>query len=162
MSNPGVAPLDPNTPVGQLRALVGDTQYVPLVPPVTGQGDYNVWSDHSLAAVLATQGGSALRAAGSLYLQLAAEYAQSGRSVKTDDLAINTLGRGDTLLKVAQSFFDDATAGDNAAANDFFQIVPFAGRAGRRQVRPEATPWPLPIQPAPTPDTSGDLDGGTP
>lgn len=143
--NPGAVPLDPNSPVGQLRTLVGDTQYQELSPAVPGQGDYNVWSDAALLSMLVLHSGSALRAAGNLYLQLAAEYAQSQRSVKTDDLAINTLGRGDTLLKVAQSFLDEAQAGENAAASDVFQIVPFGGRRsrGRCSCRPEATPRPL-------------------
>ncbi|MBT2484750.1 MULTISPECIES: hypothetical protein [unclassified Microbacterium] len=143
--NPGIAPLDPNTAVGQLRALVGDTQFEPLAPPVDGQGDYYVWSDAALEAVLIPQAGNVLRAAGHLYLQLAAEYAQSQRSIKTDDLAINTIGRGDTLLKVAQSFFDEATAGENAAASDSFLIISPGGRRGRGRCacRPEGTPRPL-------------------
>jgi hypothetical protein len=145
VSNPGAAPLDPTTAVGQLRTLVGDTQFAPLAPPVAGQGDYNVWSDAALESILILQAGNALRAAGNLYLQLAAEYAQSQRSIKTDDLAINTIGRGDTLLKVAQSFLDEAQAGENAAASDVFQIVPFGGRRGRNRCacRPEGTPRPL-------------------
>lgn len=145
MSNPGVAPLDPSTPVGQLRSLVGDTQYVELAPPAAGQGDYNVWSDATLLAILTLHAGNALRAAGNLYLQLAAEYAQTARSIKTDDLAINTIGRGDTLLKVAQSFLDEAVAGENAAASDSFQIISFGGRRGRGRCfcRPEGTPRPL-------------------
>lgn len=161
MPNPGAAPLDPTTAVGQLRVLVGDTQYIPLVPPITGQGDYSVWSDTSLLSILMLQSGNTLRAAGNLYLQLAAEYAQSQRSIKTDDLSINTIGRGDTLLKVAQSFLDEAQAGENAAASDVFQIIPFGGRSGRNgRVRPEATPWP---HPEPTyPSWSSELDGGTP
>lgn len=142
--NPGAAPLDPTSPVGQLRALVGDTQFDALDPAVDGQGDYYVWSDASLAAILALHAGNAQRAAGNLYLQLAAEFAQSGRSVKTDDLAINTLGRGDTLLKVAQSFLDEATATENAASSDTFQIISFGGRRGRGRCscRPEGTPHP--------------------
>lgn len=145
MPNPGIAPLDPNSAVGQLRALVGDTQYDELTPAVAGQGDYFVWSDAALEGVLILQAGSALRAAGNLYLQLAAEYAQSARSIKTDDLAINTIGRGDTLLKVAQSFLDEAQAGENAQASDLFQIVSFGGRRSRNRhaCRPEGTPHPL-------------------
>lgn len=144
MPYPGVAPLDPTSAVGQLRALVGDTQYVDLEPAIAGQGDYNVWSDASLEVVLILHAGNPLRAAGNLYLQLAAEHAQTQRSIKTDDLAINTIGRGDTLLKVAQSFLDEATAGENAAANDSFQIIQFGGRRRRGCFcRPEGTPRPL-------------------
>lgn len=160
--NFGVAPFDPNTAVGQLRALVGDTEFQPLDPPVANRGDYNVWSDTALEAVLILKAGSALRAAGTLYLQLAAEYAQTQRSIKTDDLSINTSGRGDTLLKVAQSFLDEAQAGENAAASEYFQIVPFGGRRGRQgRGRPEATPWPT-YEPECASSSRGSLDGGTP
>lgn len=142
MVNRGISPLDPETPVGALRLLVNDTSSIPLDPAEVGYADYAVWSDDSLAAALAAAGDNPYRAAWSLFLGLAAEYAQSGRSIKTDDLAIDTKGRGADLLKVAQSYLDEAVAGESAAGNDFFQIVPFGGRAGRaRRVRPEATPW---------------------
>jgi hypothetical protein len=143
--NRGASPIDPATPVGALRLLVGDTEGIALTPPEPGFLDYSVWSDDALESVLAAQGDNQLRAAGTLYLQLAAQYTQSGRSIKTDDLALDTKSRGSDLLKIAQAFIDEATANDNAAANDFFQIIPFGGRRGRNQccVRPEGTPHPL-------------------
>lgn len=144
MSYIGASPINPATPAGALRLLVGDTESIPLDPDVPGFADYNQWGDAALEVALAAQGGSQLRAAGTLYLQLAAAFTISGRSIKTDDLAIDTKGRGNDLRAVAQSFFDEATAADNAATNDFFQIVPFAGRAGRAcRTRPEGTPAPL-------------------
>lgn len=143
MSNKGISPIDAGTPVGALRLLVGDTASIPLDPAEDGFADYSVWSDDALLTALATQADNQLRAAGTLYLQLAAQYAQVGRSIKTDDLALDTKGRGGDLLKIAQSFLDEATASDNAAAADFFQIVPFAGRRSTRCVRSEGTPRPL-------------------
>lgn len=144
MPNVGLSPIDINTAVGALRLTVGDTESRPLDPPVTGYADYAVWSDDALAVALFNAGDNTLRAAGNLFRQLAADFAQTGRSIRTDDLQLNTLTRGDTLLKVAQSFFDEAQANENALADDSFLIVPFAGRASRgRTVRPEATPWPV-------------------
>lgn len=142
MTNIGIVPLDPNTPVGALRLIVGDTASTPLDPPVADQGSYAIWSDDALSAALSAAGDNAYRAAGALYLALASEYIQQGRSVKTDDLAIDTRTRGTDLLKVAQSFLAQADADDAAGASDFFQIVPFGGRPGRQRVRPEATPYP--------------------
>lgn len=161
MVNRGASPLNPYSDAGRIRLLVGDTSSEPLDPPEAGFADYAVWSDDALNMAASQSPGSYLRAAGYLFLQLAAEYAQSGKSIKTDDLAINTLGRGTDLLKVAQSFLDEATANENAAANDFFQIVPFAGRAGRTRVRPEGTPWPLPQAPQEWPSAGGGIDGGS-
>lgn len=129
--HPGVTPIDPATPIGGLRTLVGDTASTELDPPVAGQANYGTWSDADLLVALNTYKDSPLRAAGLLYRQLAAQYAQSGRSIKTDDLSIDTRSRGSDLFKTAQSFFDDADKADKAAASDFFQIVPFAGRKPR-------------------------------
>ena len=145
MPNIGATPIDPDEPVGALRFLVGDTDGTPLDPEVVGSPDYAQWSDSALGVALAAQHGNQLRAAGTLYLQLAAAFSISGRSIKTDDLAIDTKGRGRDLHEVAQSFFDEATAADNSAASDFFQIVPFTRRRGRSgcACRPEGAPRPL-------------------
>lgn len=142
MANKGVFPIDPATPAGALRLLVGDTSSIPLDPPEAGFADYAQWSDDALLIALGAQGGNQLRAAGTLYLQLAAESAMTGRSIKTDDLSLDTRGRGNDLRLIAQWFFDEADGSDNTATNDFFQIVPFAGRRGRACVRPEGTPYP--------------------
>lgn len=144
MSNIGTYPIDPTSDIGKLRMLVGDTAATELQPPLPGHGNYAVFSDVTLAVVLGGQGGNQLRAAGTLFLQLAAEYAQTGKSIKTDDLAIDTRTRGGDLRSIAQSFFDQAQDADATDANDFFQIVPFAGRARvNRCIRPEAAPWPM-------------------
>ena len=114
-----------------LRALVRDD-------------DENVFSDEQLEAALLASGDNLVRAAGFAFQALAAEYGQIGKSTRTDDLAIDTRGRGDTLLKVAQSYFDEATAADNAANSDYFTLVPFGGRSRRDACcRPEGTPRPL-------------------
>lgn len=143
MPNVGKYPLDPISSAGQLRILVGDVSAKPLVPDVPGFADFAVFSDADLAAALLASGSSPLRAAGSLYRSLAAQYTMSGRSIKTDDLAIDTRNRGKDLLEVAQSFFDEADSVDAATASDFFQVVPFGGRSPEGRPRVEGSPWPL-------------------
>lgn len=163
MANRGVAPLDPQTPVGQLRALLRDTSFGPLTPPEAGFGNYAVFSDVDLAVYLAQNPDSLNRAAGEAIRSLALEVAAGERSVKTDDLAVDLRGRGKSLMEIAQSFFDDADAAEAASAADFFQVVPFP--ATRQNVRPEGTPYPLPAPPCPAPSpapSTGGLDGGTP
>lgn len=140
MSNRGVSPVDTASEVGQLRLLVGDTSSIPLSPAVSGFADYSQWSDDALQVALTATGGNQLRAAGTLYLQLAAEFSMTSRSIATDDLRLDTKHRGADLLKVAQSFFDQADGADAESANDFFQIVPRA--SSRVCVRPEGTPYP--------------------
>lgn len=140
MPNPGVAPLDSTTAVGQLRAILGDTSYVDLTPPIAGMGDYAVYSDADLVAALTLAKGSILRAAGQLTKRLALQYSAEGRSIKTDDLAIDVRSRGADLLKVAESFIDDADAEDEAELNDYFNIVaPFRAEG---PLHPEGAQWP--------------------
>lgn len=142
--NKGLVPLDPDSTIGQLRVLLRDTSYVELVPAEVGFGGYAVFSDQDLAVYAAQNPDSLHRAAGDAIRSIALEAATGERSVKTDDLAIDLRGRGKSLMEIAQSFFDDADAADGAAANDFFQIVPFAGRSDRNAcVRPEGTPYPF-------------------
>lgn len=145
MPNPGAQPLDANTAVGQLRATLGDTSFIDLDPVVAGQADYAVFSDVVLEAALLQAADSIPRAAGNLVLSLALEYGTKGRSIKTDDLSLDTKGRGADLLAVAKAFFGEADAADLAGAADYFKIVPFAGRAGCGScvVVPEATPTPV-------------------
>lgn len=115
----------------ELRELVRDS-------------DEAVFTDEQLDAALLASGDNLLRAAGHAFQALAAEYAILGKSVRTEDLAIDTRGRGKDLLEVAQSYFDEATAADNAEAEAFFQIVPFGGRSRRGGCcGPEGTPRPL-------------------
>ncbi|MDF2691706.1 MAG: hypothetical protein K0S65_89 [Labilithrix sp.] len=108
-----------------------------------------VFSDTDLGAAISASGGrSALRAAGVAFQSLAAEYALLGRSVRTDDLAIDTRSRGKDLLEVAKSFFDEAAAEDARADGSYVNIVPGRG-ATSRVTRVEGTPWPV----APKPNT---------
>ncbi|MDL5351212.1 hypothetical protein [Microbacterium sp. zg-YB36] len=160
MANKGAYPLDPLSPVGQLRSAVGDTASTPLEPDEPGFASYAVWSDVALEAALNLAGGSVYRAAGDLYTALAAQYAQVGLDITTDDLRLNTSKRGSDFLLIAKNFY--ARADELEGGSDFFQIVPFGGRAGRTFSRPEATPWPvapLPSLPSPalpvTPEPTG-------
>lgn len=118
-----------------------------------------VFTDAALQSALNASGDSLLRAAGIAFQGLAAEYATVGRSIKTDDLAIDTRSRGENLLKVAQSYFAEAAAADEAAADSIFQVV---GRTPRATpffpVVPEGTPWPIPSPLVDGPDLIPDPD----
>lgn len=107
--------------------------------------DSNVFTNAELqAAIDATGDDSILRAAGQAVQSLAMQYALAGKSIKTDDLGLDTTKRGSTLLDVAKSFFDEAAAADAAEADGGFQIVGFSGRpASANAYRVEGSPWPL-------------------
>lgn len=138
MANPGVAPLNPATPVGQVRLNLGDTTYVPLVPPVEGQGDYNNFSDEAIEGFIAAASGNPASATGYGYLQLAAIAASSGSNVVTDDLQVDTSKRATEFRQIAAAWFGrGADADAEAGLNEYFNIVPYGG-----YIHPELSTFP--------------------
>lgn len=126
MANRGVAPLDPNTDVGELRLLIGDTEYVPLVPPEEGIGDYNNFSDDELNGFLTAGGGSITRASGYAYLRLAALSAAGAISWRSDDLAVDTKLIASEYRLLARIAFEQADNEDDLLASGFALDFPFS------------------------------------
>lgn len=117
--NDGLSPLDPATEVGQFRALLGDTQATPYEPPVTGRGNYEMFSDLELEGFLAAAG-SLNRAMGNAYLALAGRAATESRSIKDFDLSIDTTKRAADLRLVALQWLTMADREDAAQQDAFF------------------------------------------
>lgn len=139
MVNRGVVPLNPNTPVGQMRVRAGDTKYVDLEPPEEGFGDYTLLSDLEIEAFLALSA-SPTWAIYEAYLQLATTAALESRSIKDYDLAVDTTKRSADLRAIAEMWRkraedEDALLGEG----DFFDVFP-TGSTG--EFIPEGT---LPI-----------------
>lgn len=122
MANPGAFPLDPSSPVGELRLVLGDTQSVPLDPPVTGQQDYTMFSDAELNQFI-SMGSGTTGGAAYAYLQLAASAAMEAKNIATDDLRVSTEKRADALRELAKLWFTRADA-EAAAEDEHFDIVP--------------------------------------
>lgn len=118
MANPGVTPPDITTPVGQVRVTLGDTASVALSPIVPNQGDYTYFSDDTITVALSLSSGGVTRAVATLVKQLALSLTIAGQSIKADDFAINTLGKGRDLLEVAKSYTAQADAEDALAARE--------------------------------------------
>jgi len=123
MAGAGVAPLDPTTAVGQVRAHIGDTNFTPLDPPVEGQGFYEWRSDIEIQAALNAANSSVTRTVGMMMLGLAADFAAAGRQIKTDDLSMDSRSRGKDYLSIAQEWLKQADAEDLRGANSFFELV---------------------------------------
>lgn len=115
--------------IEDLRALLRDDDEV-------------AFSDEALSVAIVNAGDNLYRAAGMAVQSLAIEYAAAGRSIKTDDLMLDTRGRGKDLLEVAESFFAQARTEDAAGGDEFFAVVPNRG-CGYSCARPEGTPRPL-------------------
>jgi hypothetical protein len=124
LPNPGAYPLNPNTPTGQFRLLTGDTQSVPLDPPVSGQQDYEKFSDAEIEGYLAAGGDSIPRAIGFAYLYLASRAAMESKSIRDFDLQVDLTKRAADLRAIAQMWFDRADGDDEASAEEAFEVVP--------------------------------------
>lgn len=130
MSNPGVYPLDPSTPVGQFRVAYPDKNSVPLDPVVSGQQDYEKFSDLEIEGFLALGGGSILRAIGYVLLQKASAAAEESSVVRDYDLSIDLTKKAADLREQAAEYFALADQQDSAG-EDAFTVVRIGGRCGK-------------------------------
>lgn len=113
---PGVAPPDTDTLVGQLRYLIPDSAYVALVPPVSGQGSYTFFSDAALEVFLDRADDDLDIAVSLAWSQIADFYASEAVSVATDDLRVD-------LTKRAQFWRAKADAAAALLASDIFVLA---------------------------------------
>jgi len=120
MSNVGVAPLNPDTPVGQFRLAYGDTEFTPFDPEVEGSGNYAELSDVEIKTFLSLSSGSVPRAIATYYRRLAGDAAKKSISVKDHDLSADLTKRASNLLEAAAGW--DAIA-DSAGEGDIFEIA---------------------------------------
>lgn len=132
MANPGIAPADTTTDIGRVRALTGDMIYVALAPPVTGQGDYTLFSDAEIQVFLDYADDSPFRAAGYAFMQLSGAAAQQAESIKDYDLQIDRRQKAEQLRAQATFFFEQADRLD-LQGDDGFTIV----STGRRKTTAE-------------------------
>lgn len=155
----GVAPPDGATDVGKFRLLAGDSEYAELVPPVSGMGLYQIWTDSEIVAFLQVAG-SLTRAIALAYTQIAATYAASGATIKTDDLSYSSKDSVGSWQSLAKYWSDLADKEDDKAANDMFDLVP----TGSIQpwMRPEGSPRRYEEFPFRNIGPRDGLDGGTP
>ena len=126
--NRGVAPLDADSDVGKVRLTISDVSYVPLDPPESGYGSFQMFGDDELAQFLESSEDSILGAAGYAYLSLAGQAALAAKAISDHDLRIDTTKRADSLRLQAQWFLDQAGL---SGPPDYFAIVP-TGRAYTR------------------------------
>ena len=150
-TNVGIAPPDPETPVGQLRYLLSDTEYTDA-PDNPGHGIYESFSDENLQTYLNISNDSLTRAQGHAYLRLAGLAAAEAVDWKSDDQMVTLSKRAEALRKMAEFYFEQADGEDAADAGSFFAIeYPFGNpydTNSREYVE--------------TPDTSGSGFGYTP
>lgn len=124
MSNSGVYPIDPLTPVGQFRLTSGDVISVPFDPVQSGLQNYRLWSDDEIESFLVSGGDSMNKAIGYAWLQSSALASQQSKTVKDYDLAVDLTKRATDLRKTAEFYFGLAAQEDSIAGlDDAFEIV---------------------------------------
>lgn len=109
--NEGIAPVDPASPRGQVRMLVGDTKYTDTTP---GMGAYNFFSDGEIDGFLTIGGQNIHRAAGWVMMQWANIAADEARIITDVDLKADLTKRYDALAAQAKTFFELADKFDSS------------------------------------------------
>lgn len=137
--NPGVYPLQPETPVGQFRLTYGDTQSEPYSPVEPGWQNYDELSDAEIGVLLARGGDSINRAIGFYYIRLSGDAAKQSIRAQDYDLVADLTKRAADLRATAQIWFDQADSED-ASGEDAFFIVPTGSRC---EPWPELAPRPV-------------------
>lgn len=121
MPNTGNFPPDYTIPLGQVRALIGDFDAVPLVPPVAGQGDYLWFSDDALQGILNVYLDNPRRAAAAALRTIASSQALLLKKFSTDDLSVDGTAISEALRKLAMEL--DKQADDLDALIDIFELA---------------------------------------
>ncbi len=127
LPNQGVAPVDLESPVGEVRLLIGDTDPVRGSQDSTlGAGTYVFYSDREIEAFIRSSGGARPAAAGILRA-IAASTALKLKKWTSADLAVDGPAIADALLKAAAAI-DAGTAAVAAPADQQFSAkVPVGG-----------------------------------
>lgn len=136
--NRGVAPPDMSTPVGQVRALLGDVEYTEYDPPQPGFGMYQKMSDLEIEGFLIRSDQSPEGALYFVWLQVAGDAAFASRVVKDLDLQVDTSKRSGEFLAIAREWKEQW---DSASA-DIFEVFDTVVDGGCGECVPEATPRP--------------------
>lgn len=121
--NPGVAPLDPSTLVGQFRLVYGDTHSEPYSPVESGFQNYDELSDDEIESYLVSGSGSISRSIGYYYLSMAGQAAKLAKQIKDYDLQVDTTKRASLLTGIASQWFERADKEDDEnGLSDIFDV----------------------------------------
>ena len=134
--NRGIAPPDMDTPLGKLRAILGDVTYTELDPAEPGFGNYAMFSDTELDAFLALSDSSVEGGAFFAYTQMAGAAARESTMTRDFDLQVDLTKRATDLRMVAGSY---KNLWDSAAA-DIFEVFDIGAHD---RCIPELAPFPI-------------------
>jgi hypothetical protein len=141
--NRGVVPVDPTSPTGQVRLLIGDLDYEEYDPVQPGYGIYANFSDDEIAGFILAGGDSITRASGYAYLRLAALAASGAISWKSDDLAVDSKQVATEYRLLANIAFAQADDADANGASSFSIEHPYTTLCGTGCDHAELAPCPV-------------------
>jgi hypothetical protein len=128
MTNVGVVPVDSTTLIGQVRSLIGDTQYIALVPALAGFGDFSYFSDGDILSFIGTGLPNIKRAVGNAFLQLSVSTSLASVNMATNDLKVANDKRAADIRLAADAYFAQADSDDLHGRNgDSEMIIVSAG-----------------------------------
>lgn len=128
--NKGVAPPEYDTPVGEVRANVGDIEYVPLTPPEVGFGDYEMFSDAEIEAFLTQAGGSVALATAYAYGRLVTAWNATSVTIRQDDMQFSNKDSVGTWLNMARFWREVAQDEVDLAGINYGDVVSVRGGCG--------------------------------
>lgn len=118
-------PVDYETPVGQVRALVPDVEEIDYRDD--GEPSF-LMSDEQLEALLAINNGNVKRAAADAIDALATSEAYISKVTKTEDLHTDGAKVGNMISLRAQRLRASADLDDERDSQDMFDIIPYHPR----------------------------------
>lgn len=121
MPNRGIAPIDPTSPVGQVRLLLGDTDATNLA---NDQGEYLYYSDTEITGLLAMYGDNPKRTAARALRTIAASQTLLLKKFTSADVAVDMPAAAKELRLLADALEKEANDGDDRAGlGEVFQIA---------------------------------------
>jgi hypothetical protein len=117
MANEGVAPPNFSTDVGQVRALLGDTDPENII---SGVGEYLYFGDDEIGAFLTMYGDNVKLAAARCLETISMSQALLLKSWSTDDLTVNGDRIAEALRKLAAQLREEALQEESS---EYFNMI---------------------------------------
>jgi hypothetical protein len=117
MANLGASPVDYNTDIGKVRALLGDTVAENVA---NGVGEYMYFGDDEIAAFLTMYGENPKLAAARCLETVSMSQALLLKSWSSDDLAVNGDRIAESLRKLAAQLREEALSDESS---EYFNMI---------------------------------------
>jgi len=117
MANLGASPVDYDTDIGKVRALLGDTQAEDVAG---GVGEYMYFGDDEIAAFLTMYGDNVKLAAARCLETISMSQALLLKSWTSDDLTVNGDRIAESLRKLAAQLREEALSDESS---EYFNMI---------------------------------------